>query len=168
MIPTPFFVASGPWRGCLAIAPAPLPGPHLEKNLRHWHRLGVNTVLSLMRPGERKGWEKESSICEALGMDFYSVPIMDHSAPEPEELPAIASRLQELEARLRGGERVVVHCFAGIGRSGMTTVALADDRRRTDGGRDRAGQLGTRPSHTGKLEEQREWLRAFDRYRRLS
>jgi predicted protein tyrosine phosphatase len=167
MMLSPLFVISGPWRGRLAIAPAPAPGRNLEKNLRHWNRLGVTTVVSMLKPNERPGWEQEEEICHALGMDFYSIPILDHSVPQADETPLIATRLTEVEGRLRMGAKVVTHCFAGIGRSGMATIGLL-----MLGGvpLDDAMSLvsSARGLPTPETEEQREWLRAFDRYRRLS
>jgi predicted protein tyrosine phosphatase len=167
MMLSPLFVVSGPWRGRLAIAPAPAPGPNLEKNLRHWNRLGVTAIVSMLRPNERPGWEKEEAICRSLEMNFYSIPILDHSIPQPDEMPAIAARLVEIEARLKMGAKVVTHCFAGIGRSGMVTISLL-----MLGGvpLDDAMSLvsSARGLPTPETEEQREWLRGFDRYRRLS
>lgn len=167
MMLSPLFVIAGPWRGRLAIAPAPAPGPNLEKNLRHWNRLGVTDVVSMLRPNERPGWEKEEAICRSLDMDFYSIPILDHSVPLPDEMPEIAARLGEVEARLRVGAKVVTHCFAGIGRSGMATIGLL-----ILGGIPLADAVSLVSSARGlptpETEEQREWLHAFDRYRRLS
>ena len=164
---SPLFVIDGPWKGRLAIAPAPGPGPDLRNNLQHWRNLGISGVLSLLRPNERPGWEQEPAICEALGMDFYSLPIADHSVPAPEEMPAIAEQLTGIESRLRVGARIVAHCFAGIGRSGMATIALLmiggvplDDARKL--------VSSARGIPTPETQEQREWLRSFDRHRRLS
>jgi predicted protein tyrosine phosphatase len=163
----PLFVIQGPWRGRLAIAPAPAPGPHLKENLSHWQKLGLTTVLSLMSPGERPGWEKEETTCRALGLKFHSIPIPDHSVPKPEELPVIAARLKEIEAQLRAGEKIVAHCFAGIGRSAMATIGLLVIAGTP---LDEATKLvsSARGLPTPETEEQLEWLRAIDRHRRLS
>lgn len=164
---SPLFAINGPWTGRLAIAPAPAPGTNLEANLRHWQKIGITAVLSLLRPDDRPGWENEETICIALGLRFYSIPILDHSIPEPDELPAIAAKLAEIETRLRTGEKLVAHCFAGIGRSGMATIALL-----MIGGirlPDAIEQVSAaRGIPTPETDEQLEWLHAFDRYRRLS
>ena len=163
---SPLFLIDGPWQGKLAIAPAPAPGPHLQKGLQGWKRLGVTGVLSML-DDERPGWEDEAAICSQLGIRFYSIPIEDHSVPKPEEMPQIAERLVEVEAALRAGEVIVAHCFAGIGRSGMATVALLmiggvpldEAMRRVS---------LARGISCPETEEQREWLRSFDHHRRLS
>jgi len=164
---SPLFAISGPWSGLLAIAPAPAPQPHLEKNLLHWKRLGITTVVSMLQPDELPELEDEPALCESLGLFFYSIPIPDHSIPHPDELPAIAAKLAAIESQLRVGHNVVAHCFAGIGRSGMATAALlmisgvpVDDAM--------ALVSTARGLRTPETEEQREWLREFDRHRRLS
>ena len=164
---TPLFAIHGPWRGRLAIAPAPAPHPHLEKNLRHWQKMGVTGVLSLLQSDERPGWENEEDVCRAVGLKFYSIPIVDHTAPLPDELPTMASQLVAIEAQLREGEKIVAHCFAGIGRSGMATIALLmiagiplDDAKTL--------VSSARGLAVPENRDQWEWLRAFDRYRRLS
>jgi predicted protein tyrosine phosphatase len=164
---SPMFGIEGPWRGRLAIAPAPACEPYLEKNLRHWRSAGATGVLSLLVPGECPEIAHEEKICVELGMSFYSIPIRDHSVPRPEEMAAIAARLQELEARLRAGEKLVAHCFAGIGRSGMATAALL-----MIGGVPLQDAIALVTSARGfptpETDEQRNWLASFDRYRRLS
>ncbi len=163
----PLFTIQGPWPGVLAIAPAPPPAPHLEKALHRWKKLGVTTILSLMSPGERPGWEDEEDLSDRLGIHFAAIPVRDHSVPLPNEMQAISSVLEQMDRRLKAGERVVVHCFAGIGRSGMATAALLmvagvplqEAIERVSMAR------GLRCPET---EEQLEWLASFDRFRRLS
>ena len=163
----PLFAIEGPWRGILAIAPAPPPGPHLEKALHRWQRLGITTVVSMLVPGERPGWEKEQVLCEKAGIAFVSIPIRDHSVPGPEEMETISSRLEQIEQRLQAGERVATHCFAGIGRSGMATIALLMIAGiRMPEAIERVSQARGIPCP--ETEEQLEWLASFDRFRRLS
>jgi protein-tyrosine phosphatase len=163
---SPLFLIEGPWKGKLAIAPAPAKGPQLQKALDRWKRLGVTGVVSLLEYGVR-GWEQEEAICRQLGLHFYSIPIADHSVPKPEEMPRITERLIEVEGALRMGGVIVAHCFAGIGRSGMATVALLmiagvpleEAMERVSLARGLA---------CPETEEQVEWLRSFDHHRRLS
>lgn len=164
---SPLFTIMGPWRGRLAIAPAPAPAPNLKKNLQHWQKLGVTSVLSLMLPYERPGWEDEQKICRSLGLKFHSIPVIDHSVPLPENLPTVALQLKQIEADLCAGEKVVAHCFAGIGRSAMATIALL---MIAGVPMEEATEMvsSARGIPTPETEEQREWLRTFDHHRRLS
>jgi len=164
---TPLFAIDGPWPGVLAIAPAPPPEPRLSKALQRWQKLGISTVVSLMWPGERPGWEREPRYCEELGIQFYSLPIRDHSVPAPDEMQSTAELLRAIEARLKAGERVVAHCFAGIGRSGMATAALLMIAGLPlEQAINRVSQA--RGCGCPETDEQHEWLAAFDRFLRVS
>jgi len=164
---SPLFAIEGPWSGILAIAPATPPEPYLAKSLERWQKLGIGTILSLMEPGERRGWDREGEICEQLGLRFYALPIRDHSIPLPDEMENIVAVLAKIEARLRAGERVVAHCFGGIGRSGMATIALLMLGGVSIEEAIRHVTLA-RGLDCPETEEQLEWLASFDRFRRLS
>jgi len=58
-------------------------------------------------------WEKR-------GVEVLHSPIPDFTAPSLEQLLEI---LRWIDARVREGKRVLIHCFGGLGRSG--TVATA-------------------------------------------
>ncbi len=164
---SPLFAIDGPWPGILAIAPAPPPEPRLPKALQRWQMFGIRTVLSLMWPGERPGWEREQEFCEQLGIHFYSLPIRDHEVPLPEEMGEVAKTLRAIEARLTAGERVVAHCFAGIGRSGMATAGLLMIAGLPLGEAIDRVSLA-RGLNCPETEEQHEWLASFDRFLRVS
>lgn len=51
-------------------------------------------------------------------------PIPDFTAPEGTERPAFLALVQEIASDLRAGKRVMIHCAAGKGRSGMVATAI--------------------------------------------
>jgi ADP-ribosyl-[dinitrogen reductase] hydrolase len=61
---------------------------------------------------------------QAMGLEWYQLPIMNRDAPyeEFEENWIINGRM--LRQRLRQGERIVLHCVFGLGRSGMIAARL--------------------------------------------
>ncbi|RSN67151.1 hypothetical protein D9Q81_09020 [Candidatus Korarchaeum cryptofilum] len=71
---------------------------------------GFRTVISLVEPNE----EVRESM-EELGIENLLFPVEDFEAPPIEVLARIVEILRE---RGRRGERVLVHCFAGCGRTG--------------------------------------------------
>lgn len=76
------------------------------------------------RPGLLERYEA------AFGPDgVRHVAIPDHHLPSPGLLESALSFLQASEHR---GERVVVHCLAGIGRTGVTLAAWLVARREYD------------------------------------
>lgn len=91
---------------------------------------GVDTVVSLLDAAdiEALGVAREPQLCTDHGIAFISHPIADFGLPDP---ATFAPFLNQIAALLHAGHSVVVHCRAGIGRSGMTTagalIALGRD-----------------------------------------
>lgn len=59
---------------------------------------------------------------ERLGPGFHLVPVVDYEVPH--EDGAFEARVEEINAALLAGERVLVHCGAGCGRAGMFVCCL--------------------------------------------
>lgn len=61
---------------------------------------------------------------QAIGLEWHQLPIMNRDAPYEafEENWIISGRM--LRQRLRQGERIVLHCVYGLGRSGMIAARL--------------------------------------------
>jgi protein-tyrosine phosphatase len=83
---------------------------------------GVDVLVSLLAEdeAEEEGLADEAERAKAHGLTFYHLPTQDHHAPDRDATVALAKTLHRHLAR---GDSVVVHCWAGIGRS--STVAAA-------------------------------------------
>ncbi len=106
----------------LAIALCPRGGKALKDELRRLERSGVQTLVSLLEPEEADwlGLGEEGPLAERLGMNFLSYPIQDVSVPASEA--AFRKFVSGLADRLRGGERIAMHCRGSIGRSPLTAA----------------------------------------------
>lgn len=60
-------------------------------------------------------------------MDWLHAPIRDFDTPDPGFQTGWPTLSQRLRKRLDAGERVLVHCRGGRGRSGMIAAALLID-----------------------------------------
>jgi len=102
--------------------------PSLEENdpasVVNISRLGINLVVSLLENNEARtlGLDAEREQVKALGMDFVSFPIPDMGIPTSVEKFASLSKM--LLKQVDSGINTLVHCHAGIGRSGLMAAGM--------------------------------------------
>lgn len=109
--------------GRIAQSHRPRAGDGLIEDLGALRSAGVDVLVSCLTEQDEKRWglEREFFEAQAAGLEFLQHPIVDHDVPRStEETLAFAGALA---GRLKDGQCIVVHCLAGIGRSGLLTVA---------------------------------------------
>jgi protein-tyrosine phosphatase len=107
----------------LAIMPCPRPD-QLEAHLLELKAKGADVVVSMLEP-EEAGWlgvAEEGELCAKAGIRFYQHPVPDHSTPT--DRAAAEAFARELIAELEAGRGVVIHCYAGIGRSATMAATV--------------------------------------------
>jgi protein-tyrosine phosphatase len=102
----------------------PRGGDWLAGELSGWRRAGIDSVLSLLTPGEEADLDlrNEAVTTKAHGMKFLSFPIRDREVPNSES--ELAAMLEKVDADLTSGKNVLIHCRHGIGRSGLVAACL--------------------------------------------
>jgi protein-tyrosine phosphatase len=106
----------------LAITLCPRGGKHLYGELLHLRRSGVQTLVSLLSEEQVDMLElaEEGLQARRLGMIFLHHPIPDHQLPpDPHAFRVFAG---DLANRLRGGQRIGIHCWGSIGRATVTAA----------------------------------------------
>jgi ADP-ribosyl-[dinitrogen reductase] hydrolase len=106
---------SGPWDRDLALDLAAI---------RAW---GAALVVTLTEARELRllGVPHLGEAVRAHGMDWLHLPIRDVAVPDAAfEAAWAASAGAAIRARLRAGERVLVHCRGGLGRAGTIAARL--------------------------------------------
>ena len=94
----------------------------VERWSKAWLAGGFEGVVCLLSPGEID----EYYAGDLLGLyrryfpKVYHFPVEDYSLPSPETLAKI---LLTLERETASGIRLVVHCSAGVGRTGLVLAA---------------------------------------------
>lgn len=88
----------------------------LDVDLEALHEAGFSVLVCLE---ERVPYDLE--VVRAFGFEFIHVPIADMQAPSVEALGATAALVKE---RVERGSRVLVHCRAGLGRTGTVLAAV--------------------------------------------
>lgn len=88
-------------------------------------RLGISRIVCLAPLDEIR--EKSPEYAKAiegreLPCDVRRMPVCDYQGPDDDE--AFRQLVTEAAHCLRGGESILVHCGAGIGRTGMFAIAV--------------------------------------------
>ncbi len=81
---------------------------------------GFDTFIDLTRPNETVPYHRillEEAQLYEVEIERHNFPIGDFGLPAPETMKAI---LDTLDAALRKGRKIYLHCWGGIGRTGTT------------------------------------------------
>ncbi len=130
----------------------------LDSHRAAWRAEGIDLILCLVPPEEMKC--KASAYLDrvraGLEVPHRCLPVPDGGVPEDEA--GFRAAISELAERLRRGERVLVHCAAGIGRTGMAAAcllrAIGLDAEEALA---RVAEAGSHPENPA----QEAWVRAF-------
>lgn len=125
----------------------------LRADLQELKEAGVTLVVSAMSPALAPG------SLSAFEMTGLHVPIREFTAARQDQLESFVARAR---TEIEGGGAVAVHCFAGMGRTGMLLAAYlaAHYGFRGDGAIEHLRQL--RPGSIETLEQEdavREFVR---------
>jgi protein-tyrosine phosphatase len=99
---------------------------NLASDLAAIEAWGATTLLTLVEPHEfeKLGVPGFAEAAGRSGLDWHHVPIPDMRAPQPPTIAAWARSGPAIVAALRRGERVAIHCAAGLGRTGSIAAKL--------------------------------------------
>jgi protein-tyrosine phosphatase len=156
---TVFWINPGA-NGRLGIVQRPRGNEWLQDDLTALRRDGVDILVSMLTRTEaiELGLAREQVLCEAIGIEFRSLPILDHSVPTAHrEMHELA---EALATERRHGKNIGAHCCAGIGRSSLLLAAvlctegISPERAFCLISKGRGLQVPDTP-------EQAEWLAAF-------
>jgi protein-tyrosine phosphatase len=160
MRPTLFVIErDGPGR--LATMACPRGGDWLDDELGALQTEGVDVLVSALTNSELAELQlsAEPELARQAGLTYISFPIPDRGAPEGAAATDLAGQLED---RLTGGEFIVVHCRAGIGRSSLIAAAVLVREGLSPA---EAWELisAARGLSVPDTEAQRAWLAAFAR-----
>jgi protein-tyrosine phosphatase len=83
---------------------------------------GSNLVVTLLK--ESEGGLRIGQWVQNDGMEWLWLPIQDGNPPVDEQHQAVAAAIPQLSERLDQGQSILIHCAAGIHRTGMVALAL--------------------------------------------
>jgi len=122
--PAPFFTIDSIGKGFLAVMAHPAREGDAVTIIRDLAAQGVRQVVSLLDADEARelGLENEAELVHEQSMDFVSFPIPDMGLPR--SVDDFAGLSKKLFLQVEVGINTLIHCRAGIGRSGLLASAV--------------------------------------------
>lgn len=120
----------------------------LRSDLDTIDAVGIKTLVTLLDEHELSilGAGNLPVLVQHYPMRWIQFPIVDFGVPADRDLSEWRQTVLQLQAQLQRNERVLFHCAAGLGRSGMMAATLLKSCGLTAGEavrRIRAGRPGT-------------------------
>lgn len=109
--------------GRLLAGEYPAPLGSAEDDSPRLHALldaGIDAIVDLTRSGELFPYRdllESAAAARDTHVGYRRFPMIDHAVPEPSEMNAV---LDHIDASLAQGRNLYLHCWGGIGRTGMT------------------------------------------------
>lgn len=105
---------------------SPMPGRYgpLQECEVALQREGITLVVCLAPTAEIE--KKSPEYALRLEEKTFPIPVRHFPIPDfgvPEDVEEFLDLVQDLALRLRKGENILIHCGAGIGRTGTTAIA---------------------------------------------
>ena len=122
--PAPFFRIDTIGKGFLAVSAHPAHSGDAAMTIRELAAQGVQQVVSLLDPDEARelGLQNEAELVNGQSMEFVSFPIRDMGLPgSVDDFARLSFRLFR---QVDEGINTLIHCRAGIGRSGLLASAV--------------------------------------------
>lgn len=135
----------------------------LDTDLNVIRRWGATVVITLMEQYELEALQVASlgQAVQARGMEWWHLPIRDVDVPDDRFRAAWADLGGALHARLSRGERVLIHCRGGLGRTGLLAAQILVERGDTPAD----AITAVRKARPGAIEtfEQEDYVEACSR-----
>lgn len=110
--------------GSLSVMAKPVSGEWIEDEFSGIAKYGIDRIISLLETHEsyEVGLSQEHMLTEKNAMEFISYPIPDRGLPN--SVSEFATFTRRLYHEAASGLNTVIHCRAGIGRTGIVAAGV--------------------------------------------
>ena len=110
--------------GFLAVMAKPVSGEWIEDEFFGIAKAGIKQIVSLLEIHEEYevGLQNERKLAEQNHMVFISFPIQDRGLPN--SVSEFSKVTKKLYQEIAAGKNTVIHCRAGIGRTGIVAAGV--------------------------------------------
>ncbi|MFK8010694.1 MAG: dual specificity protein phosphatase family protein [Marinicellaceae bacterium] len=111
-------------RGSINMMPKPPGSSQLPSYIQFLKSKSIDIVVSLLQYQEimNHALTNEGIECEEHGIEFINFPIKDHS--NPQFFLPFNQLIEQLVKRIEMGKNIAIHCYAGIGRTGLVAASI--------------------------------------------
>jgi len=110
--------------GSINLMPKPPGGDQLLDYMEYLHHKDIQILVSLLQFDEINSYSlvNEGSCCKEFDIEFINFQIKDHDVPQF-FLP-FNQLIDKLANDIKSGKNIAIHCYAGIGRTGITAASI--------------------------------------------
>jgi len=108
----------------ISMMPKPLGGSQLKAYIQFLKSKNIDVLISLLQYEEIVSYKllNEGIESEELSIEFINFHIKDHSTPQ--FFVPFNHLIEQLVKRIKSGKNIAIHCYAGIGRTGLVAASI--------------------------------------------
>ena len=88
----------------------------------HLRKIGCTHVVTLLK--ESEGAQRMGELAKSVGLEWIWLPVPNGNHPEGEVHQRMVESLPQLSGLLDNGKSVLIHCSAGVHRTGTLAYGL--------------------------------------------